>query len=400
MRRGGRFDGGRLSAARFDAPGFRADPAAWASAITPALAALRAAMGAASTYLITGDSTRDNTYNDMLSAYYPHMLGKAGISVADNAKSGLSGADWAGGAGDLSAADAIAAIPGDGAGTVWEFSLGINDVGAAATEDPAALEALIAPGIDAVLTARPGVALFFVEPVAVAAPARNDVLNVLYASLSARYSCHLVRACQITRAVYDGTAPEGERLFYHDSTHPNKYGSIRIANFILSEILPHELIPVVTLDNTHFSSATESLVRSLDVAGVALGAYWNSGGSRSINANWACFDMIEAAPLQLVRLEHSGGRDDVRLLANPVDVDGGGDLVGTLTTPDAVNGDVYEYRIPAGLTTHIGANISSAGPYTTTGAERVEVFDLVPEKGADDLSQEEINAGLRLRLVA
>jgi lysophospholipase L1-like esterase len=357
----------------------------------PRLQAVRESILTATTYVVSGDSTRDNSYNEMIS-YYSRMLGKAGISVVDNAASGLRGEDWANNTGSATANQAIAAIPGDGTGTVWEFSLGINDTSSEGSETPQQQLDKVQPGIDAVLAAKPNVSLFFVQPVPVASTARNASMIAFYDLLAAHYEQHLVLLQEPMAAVYDGMDDPAARVFYEDGTHPNAAGSIRAVNFILSEVLHSSMLNTVTLDNLHWTGNTENVVET--VTEVISGEYWNSSGTTSVGAAWARFGLIEVTAGQKLRITHQGSRDDVRLFG----VNGVGDYLGVVATPDSGSAPgTYEYDIVDASVSFAGANITSSSEAAGGGA-MIEVVETVPAQGPDDLTQTQINIGNPIRL--
>lgn len=348
---------------------------------------IRSAMQNADTYVVTGDSTRSNTYNNM-QTYYTHMLGKAGISVVYNARSGLDTTEWVNGivgstAIPESQANCIAAIPGTGASTVWEFSLGINDE--ASQPDAAGLFALWKAAIDPVLAAKPDVSLVLVQPVAVAASTRNDKLNDAYDLLVGEYGVHLVEVYQPMRDVYD--AGNGN-VFYKDSTHPTDFGSVRVVNLILSDILSDVQLSTVTLDTSHY--------RGYVARRVVDERFWSSSGSFSTNAAWTAFAAIDITGLPVgtqFEIFHPGNRDDVRWLSAV-----GETPILSESTPTSGTNPLYVYDIPAEASSALvlGVNVDSDN-VSFAGDEYVRV--LTPGyKGALDLTQTEINVGVGLRL--
>lgn len=359
---------------------------------------VRLAMTTATHYAVVGDSTRDNSYNDMI-AYYTRMLGKAGITMIDNAASGQSGFDWSSNADSPNVNDLIAAIPSDGTGTVVEFSLAINDTSSSGGEAPEVQLAKISGGLDALIAAKPNITLFFVQPVPVAAAARNDSMIAFYDLLARTYNKHLVMLHDVMASVYDdGTG----NVFYFDGTHPTATGSIRAANYILSEILPDSLLSVVLLDNDHWQGSSDTVVFSFDQSDIVAG-YWGSNGNLTLDADSACFPAFEYTAGQRVVIDHKGSRDDIRLLRDLVGNDGV--EVGVLSTPASTNGTEYTYESIVGNEgpfTHIGAtiNINAGTPYVPTSTDKVEVIDVGSAQGPEDLTQAEINIGLILRLQA
>jgi len=340
--------------------------------------------------VITGDSTSDNSYSESIE-YFTRMYGKVGIDIFDNAASGLEAADWVDNTGNATVNEAIAAIPGTGEGTVWQFCLGINDVGSGGGMlTPQQLVDIFTPGIDAVLAAKPDVVLYFVQPTALADSTRNDALNGAYEILEDLYGAYVVPLYQPMRDIYDAAT---DNIFYQDSTHPNNIGTIRQINIILNHTIPGAFVSDMTLDQEHYTDITEILVDEMGPSDIIAGRYWNSSGSRSNNASWASFDALPVKLGQRVRVNHGGNRSDLRLVSSPFDNDGG-TFVRTITgTGDPIVFDIAD----AGDA--VGINVDSSGAYTAPGDAYARVYDLVKEKADSDLTQDEINIGLTMRLI-
>lgn len=338
--------------------------------------ALRSRLATATTYIGTGDSTMDNTYNRMASYYYPHMLSKVGITFVDNAKSGLTTDQWNTNVySGARVSDAIAAIPNTGATTVWEYRLGINDYAGGGTPTKAALLAQFKAGIDAVLAAKPDTMIFFVEPVAVYLAERNTTLNEVYADLAEFYDRHIVKLYQPMRNVYDAGAGN---LYYKDSTHPTANGSFRAVNFILSDILSDSQLGSMTYDTSYYTGVLTTSVTT--------GSYWNASGTLSVNASWSCFEQVPVTAGSTICVKHGGNRADVRWHSSA------GVIHSTATGPASTDANGSYYTVPTGVTL-AGVNISST-TYTVTGTEQISV---VGGQGVNDMTMTQINTGLTLR---
>lgn len=366
------------------------------------LIALRAAMETCTHYAVTGDSTRDHSSitPDAVS-YMSRMLGKAGIEVIDNAQSGRSGEEWSDGnisPGGVSpnVDDLIAVIPGTGSTTVVEFSHGINDT-ADGSETVSEQLAKVTPGLDALLSAKPDVTIFFVQPVRVGVLARNTSMNAWYAQMAADYGAYLCPLFKYMDAVYDNGSGN---VFYADSTHPSAVGMIRLVNFILSQILPASLLGTVMMDNKHWTGAEqETILSSFDDADIRTGEYWNSGGTISASAAWACFPIMDVGYGERVKLFHNGDRDDIRVTKDGVGSDNtGATLLETRATPDsgALPG-VYSYDITNVGVKRVGATIRSDSS-AIVGDEYMQRIFFQNAKSGGDLEQIEINAGFGVRM--
>jgi len=185
------------------------------------------------TYIVAGDSTRENVYNGLMDYYYPLMLGKMGATLVDSARSGHRGELWGDNSDSPNVNEAIAATPGTGSTTVLEYSYGINDLKDGRTK--AQTKAAILVGLNAYRAAKPDAQIVLVTPVTTAVAARNTELNEVYAEISTELSLPLIDVSTDTAALYDGTGADFARDWYNDSTHPNFYLSIRVANQIFND---------------------------------------------------------------------------------------------------------------------------------------------------------------------
>jgi lysophospholipase L1-like esterase len=330
-------------------------------------------------YIVSGDSTRDNSYNQMI-AYYDHQLTKANVTLTDNASSGQSGQDWGAGTDSPNLSEAIAATPGTGAGTILEFSFGINDYKNGALE--ADVKNWLKTGLQSYMSAKPDAAVVLSVPVATAIVDRNTVLSRIYSELGAELSLPVIDTYTITSSVHGNTA------FYNDGTHPNRNGSIRIVNYIFDQLLPSELYGVVDLDSAFLVGEPPEPV---EMAQPIEAGYWSSStGAPVTNTAWRRMQEVAVEPNFVLRIQHQGNRFDVSFLdANGVFVDNESTTV--------VSGQSYrEVIVPTGAW-KARINVSSLGStYDTLGdvpSVKYGVPDVTP------LTMAEINNGLSIRLV-
>jgi hypothetical protein len=251
------------------------------------------------TYMVAGDSTRDNNYNQMID-YYGHQLGKANVALFDNASSGQSGQDWSSLADSPNVSEAIAATAGAGENTILEYSFGINDDKNGATR--AQVKSWLLAGLNTYRAARPDAAIILVVPLATAVTARNENLQSIYFEMGAELGLPVIDLLPPMLQVHGNTD------FYQDSTHPNRNGSIRAVNFILSELVPPELYGVIDLD-TVFLNATPPSTE--EMAGPVEAGYWSSStGAPVTNTAWRRMQEIAVEPNFVLRIAHGGNRYD------------------------------------------------------------------------------------------
>lgn len=252
------------------------------------------------TYVVSGDSTRNNAYNQMPD-YYQTQLGKAGIVYYNNAQSGQSGWDWGQNIDQNTVAQAIANSGPLGKNTILEFCFGINDT-AIGTPSDSDIEGWLRYGLAQYIDACPQAKIVLCSPVYQVATSWNPRLLGIYQRMSADLGYPLVNVQALTSTMY------GNPSWYYDGTHPNKWGSARIVNHILDKLLPSDIRLLVTMsESARTSPAAPS---SANLAGaVVTGKYWNpASGADGTNANWRRLPEIAVSELFVLRWK-TGGND-------------------------------------------------------------------------------------------
>ena len=178
-------------------------------------------------YIVSGDSTRDNSFNRMI-RYYRTLLSKANIHIYDNAEPSLTGKAWRNNSRKTTLNRALAVTRGDGSNTIMEYSFGINDYQGRA--DKARVKRELKAGIERYLDQKPRAKVLLVVPVATSIENRNIMLKEIYEELADELNLPLVDALTPTRDIH------GNPRFYEDETHPNARGSRVIVNYILNQI--------------------------------------------------------------------------------------------------------------------------------------------------------------------
>ena len=177
-------------------------------------------------YIISGDSTRNNSFNRMI-RYYRTLLSKANIQIFNNAQASLSGKEWKNNSRDATLNKALEATVGNGANTIFEYSFGINDY--LGRGDKARVKRELKEGLERYIQAKPQAKVFLVVPIITSEQRRNRVLKEIYEELADELNLPLVDAQIPTRDIYNSR-------FYEDRTHPNARGSRVIADYILNTI--------------------------------------------------------------------------------------------------------------------------------------------------------------------
>lgn len=244
-------------------------------------------------YVVAGDSTRENSYNEMI-PYYTKQLGKLGFSVVNSSASGMKGLEWVNDTRAESLSQAISAIPNTGESSILEFSFGINDAAYGTTGEE--FKSGIITGLDQLLSQKPDVSIVLVTPV-------NTSVNVseirqVYIDLSEKYKCQLIDATIPMTPVY------GNPLYYVDNTHPSKYGSMRLVNYIMNELLPTRSKPLMTLDNIKYTPPPSVVFSPI----VEENYYSNTTGEPLIAAQWRRLQPLSVEPNFTLRVKHTGNR--------------------------------------------------------------------------------------------
>ena len=187
------------------------------------------------TYIVSGPSTRDNAFNEMIS-YYTEQFAKINVPIVDNAVSGMSATEWVNNSRSSGIANAVAASEGDGENTILEFSFGGNSYG-----EPD-IKGILRDAINLYRAEKPKATVILVSPLARNPKDFQAELLTMYQELSVELGLKMVDGTYCTESVH------GDSRYYEDGTHPNKWGSRRVVNYICDQILPSELYSVMTLE--------------------------------------------------------------------------------------------------------------------------------------------------------
>lgn len=237
-------------------------------------------------YIVSGDSTRNNSLNKMIS-YYGEQLAKVNISLINNALGGQTASDWLNNVDRPNLNDAISSSTGvDGENTILEFSYGINDYIADGMKET--VKATIRNCLTSFLQAKPKAKVILCIPVATSYTLRNTDLFDIYTELAQEFNLPLIDTyTEVTLPI------QGTGIYYTDSVHPNSFGSRRIVNYILNDILPNDLLQVVTLEEKKASTATDS---ELNYSPFLLTGIYNATGAIAGNANTRRTPIIDVEP--------------------------------------------------------------------------------------------------------
>lgn len=331
--------------------------------------------GTPSKYLIVGDSTRETPYSGLTGAKQSiqkiiadQLFAKvsANITVNTDVLSGQSATDWLANIGAVTQTTTISKISGTGSTTVLEFSFGINDMGTKALTE-AQTKTVILNSIDAILTAKPNIAIILVTPVKTGNPVRNVSLQNIYLEIAYEKSLPLIDGYAVFSDVYQSNF----NRFYLDSTHPNHLGSIRLYHHIVSSIVPYSLRNLVTWDDP---------VTSIVSPQIESGLWDTTTGSASAASTWR---RLKAIPIPSgathVYVQHAGNRNDC-MTFNGVTV-----IQNNIQTSNIVN-NTRVYMLNNSVT-EIRINISNDGA-------NYDLLKYVPSVWFETLKIEDITEGL------
>ncbi len=254
-------------------------------------------------YIVTGDSTRSNAFNFMIQ-YYKSQFAQIGVKVVNDASSGLDAKDWnANKRRNACLKHAIGATLGQGENTIMEYSLGINDQGRKTTREEQ--KKRYKDGIVAYLEAKPKSTVILAIPVAHSSGGGNIELKGIYQELAKELNLPLIDTLSITKMVY------GDKKYYHDGTHPNQWGSRRVVNYIMSQIVPAELREKIVIPKVEKKVATNDAEL---FNGIEQGYYsdsTNRWGTKGNAPNSWRLKEIKVEPNFILKIKTGGSRNEV-----------------------------------------------------------------------------------------
>lgn len=331
------------------------------------------------TYIVSGDSTRENSFNEMIQ-YYTSQFSKISVTVYSNASSGQTAQDWKNNSDQTTLQQAIDNSSGiDGGSTILEYSFGINDYKNGATK--AEVKGYIQEGINLYLQAKPKGIIILAQPVKTDDATRNIILQEIYNELASENDFLLIDVYSATDGV------QGNIDYYQDGTHPNRFGSRRIVNFILNYILPLEFMSIVSIDEA--SSASPGTT-NLNSEPTKIGKYWSaSDGSELTSALWRSLAPIDIEPNFTLDIAHQGDRTDVIFMDSQLN------FISRVFLTNIEVG-LYKIKIPVNAF-QIRVNLSNEGTtYDSLSDEPSVTYRLISE---NYLSTKQINDGIEIRNV-
>ncbi len=251
-------------------------------------------------YIVTGDSTRYNGYNRMIEMYQT-QLDKINMTRVNNAQSGQSATRWLANEGGATLNAALAATPSDGRKTIMEFSFGLNDYSLGLTE--AEIKQTLHNCISNYLAQKPNAIVFLVSPVPTGNTLRNEMMERIYAQIANERGLFLINGNTSMINVL------GNGDYYQDTTHPNSNGSLRLLNWILSELSPPSLYNTITMDGTWLWP--EALPSPKLEQAVVSNLYNTVNGSIDVNSDGRRMEQVNVEPNFEINIRHQGNLNTV-----------------------------------------------------------------------------------------
>ena len=251
-------------------------------------------------YIVTGDSTRFNGYNRMIEMYQT-QLDKINMPRVNNAQSGQSATRWLANEGGATLNAALAATPSDGRKTIMEFSFGLNDYSLGLTESE--IKQTLHNCISNYLAQKPNAIVFLVSPVPTGDTVRNEIMERIYAQIANERGLFLINGNTSMINVL------GNGDYYQDTTHPNSNGSLRLLNWILSELSPPSLYNTITMDGTWLWP--EPLPSPALEEAVSVTLYDSTTGAVVINPEGRKMDRVDVEPNFELNIRHQGNLNTV-----------------------------------------------------------------------------------------
>lgn len=237
-------------------------------------------------YITAGDSTRSVNYC-YIPEYYVQQLSKIGVAHYSNAVPGQTIKDWLNNTDQNTLQQAINNSSGiDGANTILEFSMGINDYDGINTEQD--IINLLRNAVTAYKTVMPKANIILVRPNRTASTVRDGYLLNAYTTVANELNLLVISAYDVISDYWRNP------LFYYDDTHPNRFGARRIINKIFDTIIPFDLKCKFTLEE--YNSQTNNFANFSLPAIVRNGGWTQATGGDNNSTSWYSLEEVEVTP--------------------------------------------------------------------------------------------------------
>ena len=250
-------------------------------------------------YIVSGDSTRDNIYNEAM-YYYRSLLNNAGIDFYDNSRSGQTLTDWVNNTDSPNINEAISEIAGTGAGTLLELSLGLNDWGIDNSKQY--LVQKLTEGVERLLSAKPDLTILLVTTIPTSNTTRQNVYLDAYKEVAAQKGLPLLS----TIPVFSGDQGIFTRV-YNDGTHPNSVGMRRLVNYILNNVFDPTILQKMAMGWVDVRTPLDITPDPF----LVIGKWINAEGNESNNDDAVCSTILPSSYGSSYEIYHGGERGEV-----------------------------------------------------------------------------------------
>jgi len=341
-------------------------------------------------YIVTGDSLRGGNMILGMKPYYRSMFAKINVNVPFGAQAGLTAIDWMNNVSSNTSARlsyAIAQSIGlNGIDTVLEFSFGVNDYNATPTDLPL-VKSKILNAINAYLLAKPSATVVLVTPPFTGDMTKTLALRQIYIEISAELNLFMVDAYEATKNVrpFLSSGAGTGNAYYQEHTHINNNGARRLVNYIISKIVPPELLWKITPIEYSPVGTETALIEQATIDSTA-GLWSQTTGVSQPNAAWRRLQEITVEPDSIMRVAHKGARRDIVFKSAT-------NVISLYVLPDLLIGDTsWLVKIPSDVVS-MKVNISTSGSSYDLLGDVPSVKNVVPLL-TYDMPVDKINIGL------
>lgn len=306
------------------------------------------------TFIRIGDSTRSMLSSEW-QTYDELIFKQLNMSYYNNADPAQTADDWLNNIDQNTLNQFIENCSGvDGEDTIVEFSLGLNDYtsyGDTPTVKPQVKQILL-DCVDAIFQAKPKVKLYLSSPHYAQDEDRRVCLDEVYHEIADERNLFLVDGL----AIPIGPEYDFENTdYYNDETNLNQFGMLSLNFYILSKILPLDVVKVIEFSEYTLPQSTGNLADGIPVS-IGL---WESGDDyydTSLNTDTEHRYIAVPIPVANIafqmKFKHAGSSSEVFIKYED-------DSVVQITPSSLVNG-YYPFFCPAGVK-EIYINISTEG---------------------------------------
>lgn len=255
-------------------------------------------------YVSSGDST-SAMGESRIQDNYTYILKQINMTYYDNSYSGQTAYDWLNNVDNNTLQKAINNSLGvDGANTIMEFSLGINDYNGINTEED--IYNLLYSCITSYQTAKPKATIFLSSTIRTSSTVRDTLLLRVYDRLGEDLRLFHFKRYTSTDKLWNNP------LYYFDYLHPNRFGARAWMCDLFNTIIPMNLSRLIELEPFYsdIEADTSHYVPMKILRGyfsILSGTY----GNYIFDRNALCIDKFAVNGGESLIVSHVGNRRDI-----------------------------------------------------------------------------------------